>query len=47
VQVLMRTDGAHKFVEDLMWKTQLEERQKGVVDRITSTQLCIIKEALE
>jgi hypothetical protein len=29
VQVLTRADGAHKFIEDLMWKTQLEERQKG------------------
>jgi hypothetical protein len=47
VQVLMRADGAHKFIEDLMWKTQLEERQKGVAGGVTSTQLHIIKEALE
>jgi hypothetical protein len=47
VQVLMREDGAHKFIEDLMWKTQLEERQKGVTGGVTSTQLHIIKEALE
>jgi hypothetical protein len=47
VQVLTRVDGAHKFIEDLMWKTQMEERQKGIADGVTSTQLCIIKEALE
>jgi hypothetical protein len=47
VQVLTREDGAHKFIEDLMWRTQLEERQRGVADGVTSTQLCIIKEAQE
>jgi hypothetical protein len=47
VQVLTREDGTHKFIEDLMWKAQMEERQKGVADGITSAQLCIIKEALE
>jgi hypothetical protein len=47
VQVLMRADGVHKFIEDIMWKTHMEERHKGVVDGITSTQLRIIKEALE
>jgi hypothetical protein len=30
VQVLTREDGAHKFIEDLMWKTQLEERQRDL-----------------
>jgi hypothetical protein len=43
----MRADGAHKFIEDLMWKTQLEERQKGATGGVTSTQLHIIKEAPE
>jgi hypothetical protein len=47
VQVLTRADGTHKFIEDLMWKAQMEERQKGVADGITSAQLCIIKKALE
>jgi hypothetical protein len=47
VQVLTREDGTHKFIEDLMWKDQMEERQKGVIDGITSAQLHIIKEALE
>jgi hypothetical protein len=47
VQVLTRADGTHKFIEDLMWKVQIEERQKGVADGITSAQLHIIKEALE
>jgi hypothetical protein len=47
VQVLTREDGAHRFIEDLMWKTQMEERQKGVAGGVTSTQLHIIKEALE
>jgi len=45
--MLMRTDGAHKFIEDLMWKTMLEEKQMGVAGGVTSTQLRIIKEALE
>jgi hypothetical protein len=47
VQVLTRADGAHRFIEDLIWKTQMEERQKGVASGVTSAQLCIIKEALE
>jgi hypothetical protein len=47
VQVLMRVNGAHKFIEDLMWKDLMEERQKGFVDGITNAQLRIIKEALE
>jgi hypothetical protein len=47
VQVLTRAVGAHKFIKDLMWKAQMEERQKGVVDEITSAQLRIMKEALE
>jgi hypothetical protein len=47
VQVLTRANGAHKFIEDLMWKTQMEERKKGIADGVTSTQLHIIKEALE
>jgi hypothetical protein len=28
VQVLTRADGAHRFIETLIWKTQMEERQK-------------------
>jgi hypothetical protein len=47
VQVLTRVDGTHNFIEDLMWKVQIEERQKGVADGITSAQLHIIKEAPE
>jgi hypothetical protein len=47
VQMLMRTDVTHKFIEYLMWKTQMEERRKGIANGVTSTQLCIIKEALE
>jgi hypothetical protein len=31
----------------LMWKTQMEERQKGVASGVTTVQLRIIKEALE
>jgi hypothetical protein len=41
--VLTRTDEAHRFIEDLMWKDQLEERHSGV----TSAQLRIDKEVLE
>jgi hypothetical protein len=47
VQVLTREDGAHRFIETLIWKTQMEERQKGVASGVTSAQLHIIKEALE
>jgi hypothetical protein len=47
VQVLTRVNGAHKFIEDLMWKDLMEERQKRFVDGITNAQLRIIKEALE
>jgi hypothetical protein len=47
VQVLTREDGAHRFIEALIWKTQMEERQKGVASGVTSAQLHIIKEALE
>ena len=47
VHVLTRAYGAHKFIEDLMWKTQMEERKKGIVDGVSSTQLRIIKDALE
>ena len=36
---MTRADGAHKFIEDLLWKTQLEERQKEVAKGVTSTQL--------
>jgi hypothetical protein len=44
---LTRADGAHKFIEDLMWKMQMEERKKGIADGVTSVQIRIIKEALE
>ena len=47
MQVLTRADGAHKFIEDLMWKMQMEERKKGIANGVTSTQLHIIKEAVE
>jgi hypothetical protein len=47
VQVLTRENGAHKLNEVFMWKTQMEERQKGVVGGVTSAQLCIIGETLE
>jgi hypothetical protein len=46
-QVLRRVDSAHKFIEDLIWKTQMEERQKGVARGVTSVQLHIMKEALK
>jgi hypothetical protein len=47
VQGLTRVDGAHKFIEDIIWKTQMEERQKAVAGGVTSAQLHIIKEAIE
>jgi hypothetical protein len=45
--VLTRANGVHKFIEDIMWKTQMEERQKRVAGGITSAQLRIIIEELE
>jgi hypothetical protein len=45
-QVLTRTDGARRFIEDLMWRAQIEERHCGVAGRVTSAQLHR-KEALE
>ena len=47
VQVLTRAYGAHRFIKYLVWKTQMEETERGVADGVTSTQLCIIKEALD
>jgi hypothetical protein len=36
-QVLTRTNGAHRFVEDLMWRSQMEESSdSGVASGITS-----------
>ena len=29
LQVLTRTDNYHKFIKELMWKTQSDERQQG------------------
>jgi hypothetical protein len=46
-QVLTRTDGAHRFIEDLMWRAQMEERHSGVASGVTSAQLCLINDALE
>jgi hypothetical protein len=43
VQVLKREYGAHNFIEGLMRKIQMEERQKGVASGVTNVQLCIIK----
>jgi hypothetical protein len=47
VQVLTRVDGARNFLEYLIWKTQMDERQKVVVGGVTSAQLHIIKDVLE
>jgi hypothetical protein len=47
MQVLTRAYGADNFIEELMWRTHIEEKQKGVAYGVTSTQLHIIKEALE
>ena len=47
VKVLTRTDDFHNFIEDLMWKTQIDERQKGNANGVTSSQLHTIKETFE
>jgi tetrahydromethanopterin S-methyltransferase subunit F len=41
------TDGAHQFVEDLMWRDQMEKRHSGVASGVTSAQLHLINDALE
>jgi hypothetical protein len=46
-QVLTRTEEAHRFIEDIMRRAQIEERHSGVVGGVTSAHLCIDKEALE
>jgi hypothetical protein len=46
-QVLTIADGAHRFIEELMWRSQMEERHNGVASGVTSAQLRIIKEALQ
>ena len=45
--MLTRADGAHRFIEELMWRSQIEERHNGVASGFTSAQLRIIKEALQ
>jgi hypothetical protein len=47
LQLFIDMDLALKFIEELIWKTQMEERQKGVSSGVNSVQLHIIKEALE
>jgi hypothetical protein len=46
-QVLTRTDGARRFIEDFMRRAQIEERHSGVAGGVTSAHLRIDKEALE
>jgi hypothetical protein len=46
-QVLTIADGAHRFIEELMWRSQMEERHNGVASGVTSAHLRIIKEALQ
>jgi hypothetical protein len=43
VQVLVRVDGTHKIIEDIMCKDQIENTIKGFADGITSAQLNNIK----
>jgi hypothetical protein len=46
-RVLTRTDGAHRSIEELVWRAQMEERHNGMVGGVTGAQLRIIMEALE
>lgn len=46
VQVLTREDNTHKFIEDLLWKIQIEEREKRMATGINNTHLHTIREAL-
>ena len=43
LQVWLRTDGAHKLVEDIARRTQLEEGKISTIESVTSFQLCIIE----
>ena len=45
--VLNRADGAHRFIEEIMWRSQMEERYNGLESGVTSAKLRIIKEALQ
>ena len=42
-EVLSKTIGAHGFMEDIIKRVQMEERQCGIVGTVSSTKLCIIK----
>jgi hypothetical protein len=46
-QVLTRTDGARRFIKDIFWRAQMEERHIEIVGGVTSAQLCISMEELE
>ena len=43
LQVLARTNDAHKFVQYLMRRYWLEDNHRGMVEMIYSADLCIIK----
>jgi hypothetical protein len=46
-QVLTKTNGARRFIEDMKQRAQREERHSGVEGGVTSSHLRISKEALE
>jgi hypothetical protein len=37
--VLTIANGAHRFIEELMWRSQMEERHNGVASGVISAQL--------
>jgi hypothetical protein len=46
-QVLTRTDGARRFIKEIFWRAEMEERHIEIVGGVPSAQLCIIMEELE
>lgn len=47
VQALSQFDRTNSLVEDLYWKAQFEERQRGVKDEVALPNLQLIKDCLE
>ena len=47
LQVLSRTNGAHKILEDLVGRIQMEERQSGIVGRVYISEIYIIRREME
>lgn len=47
MQALSQFDHTHSLIEELYWKAQMDERQKGVKDEVTLPNLQLIKDSLD